>query len=241
MLFGGCWKCSSLLCAISVAGDDREIVRRHITVCHDICHSAVMWEDQGREIQSYFDLGIRIGKVQVSSAIEMRWDEIDAAERTEAIEQLSEFAEDRYLHQTTIRSGPAGSVRLFEDLPRLLETGSAGQAGLTDAERSKFCQGTWRVHFHVPIFAEKIRHLRTTQPEIVTCSETSDEHGYRGGEIHRPLGSGNVCVERASRIVNFDRSCHRYRRRVALVRTAAIDIQFLERYAWKSRIGNRNT
>ncbi len=121
-------------------GDDREIVRRHITVCHDICHSAVMWEDQGREIQSYFDLGIRIGKVQVSSAIEMRWDEIDASDRTEAIEQLSEFAEDRYLHQTTIRSGPAGSVRLFEDLPKLLGTGSTGQAGLTDAERSKFAK-----------------------------------------------------------------------------------------------------
>ncbi len=42
--------------------------------------------------------------------------------RREAIEQLWQFAEDRYLHQTGRRT-ESGDFELAEDLPELLEQG----------------------------------------------------------------------------------------------------------------------
>ena len=43
--------------------------REYITVCHDICHAAVMMERQADVIEQLRVAGITIGKVQVSSAI----------------------------------------------------------------------------------------------------------------------------------------------------------------------------
>ena len=40
------------------------IVRKHITMCHDICHAAVMAEDQAYELRTNHEHGIRVGKVQ---------------------------------------------------------------------------------------------------------------------------------------------------------------------------------
>ncbi len=138
---------------------ERSWVREYLTICHDICHAAVMREDQGRELQAYLDLGIRIGKVQVSSAIEVDWDGLDSEQKLAAFEDLKSFAEDRYLHQTTVRSGPAGSVRLFEDLPDLLKP-------ISDPRE---LTGSYRVHFHVPIYLKEFRDLTATQSEIGKC------------------------------------------------------------------------
>lgn len=138
---------------------DAERIRKYITVCHDICHAAVMREDQGRELKSYVELGMRIGKVQVSSAILVEWDLLKNEEKILAFEQLKAFAEDRYLHQTTTRSGPAGSVRLHEDLPRLIQS----------VEAPTELSGSWCVHFHVPIFLSEFGLLKSTRPEIDRC------------------------------------------------------------------------
>jgi sugar phosphate isomerase/epimerase len=129
-----------------------DAVRQHLTVCHDICHSAVMWEDQADEIRAYADQGIGIGKVQVSSAISVPWDRFDAAQHEAAHQQLSLFAEDRYLHQTTYRT-PDGELRLVEDLPLALRDRSLQR-------------GEWRIHFHVPIYVEAWGHLRSTRGQI---------------------------------------------------------------------------
>ncbi len=48
-------------------GGDHAICRRHLSVCHDICHSAVMFEPQEEVLQAYLQHGIRIGKVKVTS------------------------------------------------------------------------------------------------------------------------------------------------------------------------------
>jgi hypothetical protein len=130
--------------------------RRYLGVCFDICHAAVMREDPARELQALKELGIPLGKVQVSSAIAIDWDLLDGPQRVEAFEQLGSFAEDRYLHQTSLRPGPVHSVRLLEDLPQAL-------AGVSDPRQLR---GSWRVHFHVPIFCERLGVLQTTQSEI---------------------------------------------------------------------------
>ncbi|WP_235034073.1 metabolite traffic protein EboE [Roseiconus lacunae] len=133
--------------------------RRYITVCHDVCHSAVMNESQRDAIEAYAAAGITIGKVQVSSAIVADWKSIDREDRVAALDQLSGFAEDRYLHQTGQVSRDGG-FRLATDLPELVRESS--EASVDAADR-------WVIHFHVPIFLERFGHLRTTRNEVLAC------------------------------------------------------------------------
>lgn len=136
---------------------NKDWVRRHLTICHDVCHAAVMQEIQAEELQAYRDMGLRIGKVQVSSAIDIDWDRLDGEKQQKALAQLGAFAEDRYLHQTSFMQ--RGQFELVEDLPQKL-------ASVRDGGE---LAGRWRVHFHVPIFAEQLGLLGTTQQEILTC------------------------------------------------------------------------
>jgi len=110
-------------------------VRRHLGVCHDVCHAAVMWEVQAEALERYRAAGIRVGRVQLSSALEAR----GAAE----IRRLAEFVEPRYLHQTTLRSAD-GRVRFFDDLPDAL-------AAVGDDDSL-----TARTHYHVPLAYERV-------------------------------------------------------------------------------------
>ena len=133
--------------------------RRFLTACHDICHSAVMNEPQGDVIRRYAQAGIGIGKVQVSSAIVADWQSIAADDREAALLQLSEFAEDRYLHQTGCLD-TSGNFELAEDLPELVKNTSA--AAMNDIAR-------WVIHFHVPIFLERFGHLTTSRDAVLDC------------------------------------------------------------------------
>ena len=103
-----------------------------------------------------------MGKVQVSSAIQVRWQRLDASEQQQALEQLSQFAEDRYLHQTLVVDSD-GNRRLIEDLPLVLHRyldreSHAGLAPISDQE--------WRIHFHVPIYVSDWGHIESTQSQI---------------------------------------------------------------------------
>jgi hypothetical protein len=137
-------------------------VQRHVRVCHDICHSAVMFEDQQEVLKRYADHGIHVGKIQVSSAMRVDFPRLEQAQRQQAKQALSSFAEDRYLHQTCVRSEDTGEVQFFEDLPQALRAVSAG--------------GQWRVHFHVPIYVECCGLLLTTQADIRQCLQAVGLH-----------------------------------------------------------------
>lgn len=127
-------------------------ILRYIRVCHDICHSSVVFEDQQTAIRNYVANGIRIGKVHISSAIEA---EISIGNFQPVIDQLKTFQEDRYLHQTYIRQ--SDRIVAYDDLPRAIR----------DVEART--EGTLRCHFHVPIFIEQFGHLQTTRHEIIDC------------------------------------------------------------------------
>ena len=150
-------------------------VRRYLRVCHDICHAAVGFEDQAAVLETYRDHGIRVGKVQISSAIHVPMDRLDPPQQAQAVAELKAFAEDRYLHQTTIQDvhDPARVV-LYEDLPDALEAWRAGQ---TPA-------GAWRVHYHVPVFLDRVGLLETTRGQISRClSACRRDAGVRHFEI----------------------------------------------------------
>lgn len=134
---------------------DAETIRRYLRVCHDICHSAVMFEPQAIAWKTYQTGEILVGKVQVSSAVGTPdLTNEPPGRRATIVSQLREFREERYLHQTVVRL--SGDEQIFyEDLPLALH----------DHDQSERL-GEWRVHFHVPIYAEDLDHLRTTQGEI---------------------------------------------------------------------------
>lgn len=150
-----------LLRGLSAA--EAAIVRRHIRVCHDVCHAAVMFEDQADVLRKYQAAGIEIGKFQISAAVRMALDELPAcgADRAAAIAQLETFREERYLHQTMVRRGT--ETKFYEDLPVALA-----------AERD-LSFGEWRVHFHVPIFLARFGYLQATQDEILNCLAAARE------------------------------------------------------------------
>jgi hypothetical protein len=137
-----------------------EACRRHLRVCHDVCHAAVMFEPQVEVLARYRAAGIGIGKVQVSSAVCLPLDGLAPRDRVQAIEQLRGFAEHRYLHQTCVSSG--GEVRFYEDLSMALEA---------EGDPRKLA-GEWRVHFHVPVYLDRFGLLETSQRDILACIET---------------------------------------------------------------------
>ncbi len=140
-----------------------EMIRNHIGVCHDVCHSAVMFEKQSKAVTEFQQAGIRIGKVQVSSAVAVEFEDENSQDNIDRLKQLSSFAEPRYLHQTSVRD-QAGQT-FFEDLPDAI-------AACADNPR-----GSWRVHFHVPIFSETLDLIGTTQADIRECIQAIQQSG----------------------------------------------------------------
>lgn len=141
--------------------------RRFLTVCHDVCHSAVMFESQAEALSTYARAGIAVGKVQISSAIDVPLDQYSPPQRQAAIGALAAFAEDRYLHQTGVLDG-AGEFRLVEDLPQWLAAASrepeiSGHSDQREHDRHL------RIHFHVPIFRRTLGQLQSTQQAISQC------------------------------------------------------------------------
>jgi hypothetical protein len=136
---------------------DREQMRRHVRICHDVCHAAVMFEDQREVLRAYRDAGIKVGKVQISSALRLDLRNLSARERSESLAELRPFAEDRYLHQTMVAHN--GQHEFFEDLPLALRR----------FDRTDLAGDEWRVHYHVPIFLADLGRIGTTQRDIETC------------------------------------------------------------------------
>lgn len=134
-----------------------ELVLRYLRICHDICHSAVMFEEQQAALKAYQALGIKIGKVQISSAVQATFTHKDDEAARQAYEQLKSFDEPRYLHQTCIaqQNNNNDSVIFYDDLSLAIASNPP--------------DGLWRTHFHVPIFLENFGFLQSTQRDIIDC------------------------------------------------------------------------
>lgn len=134
-----------------------KIIKRYITICYDICHFSLAYEEPESTFQRFSDAGIIIGKIQVSAALKIIFNENDS----DAIWQsLSRFDESTYLHQVTEKID--GNVRTYNDLPIVLE------------RRAAFSE--LRAHFHVPIFLEQFGKLFSTQDHILKVVDYIKTH-----------------------------------------------------------------
>jgi hypothetical protein len=144
---GAAWLATRLGVGPSAACD---LIREHIRICFDCCHFAVEFEDADVALERFRAAGIRIGRVQLSSALKVRR-ETGAGRGFSA--RLQPFAESTYLHQVVERG--AGGLSHFPDLDVALQHSAEAAA---DAE--------WRIHFHVPLFMESYEDLESTQAVV---------------------------------------------------------------------------
>jgi hypothetical protein len=130
--------------------DGDESAFRHLGVCYDVCHQAVMHEDVRDGLDLLEAEGIPVVKAQATCAIEAP-DPRDA----EARRALTAFDEPVYLHQVGAKRA-SGDVLLVEEL---------GDALRDDAPIRALAP--WRIHFHVPVFRRAlVGGLRSTRPHL---------------------------------------------------------------------------
>ena len=131
--------------------DARARLLDHVQVCFDCCHFAVEYEDPTRALARLREAGIRIGRVQLSSALRVRFPE-EATACAEAARRLRPFADATYLHQVVEDGG--GDLRRFPDLDVALDRASGA------------CAREWRIHFHVPLFTDRYDRFESTQAYV---------------------------------------------------------------------------
>lgn len=114
-------------------------IKRHLRICYDICHQSVQFEDHIKNFSFLEKMGIKIGKIQISSALRFK--------ESGAIDQ---FEDNVYLHQTVVKNSE-GILKKYRDLDQAI-----GKPG-----------DEFRVHFHLPIFVEKYGDFLSTNNDIL--------------------------------------------------------------------------
>jgi hypothetical protein len=147
---GGAWLANHL--GISQLSAEVHL-REHVRICYDTCHFAVEYESPQSVLAQLRANGIKIGKVQLSAALQIHVPPEISARRSIA-SQLHPFAESTYLHQVIERCSD-GALYHYSDL-------------VTALPHFEHAIGEeWRIHFHVPIFMEQYQVFQSTQKDIL--------------------------------------------------------------------------
>ncbi|MPR32328.1 metabolite traffic protein EboE [Salmonirosea aquatica] len=166
----------------------RAAILEHIQLCFDVCHVAVAYEEPQDVLERLGTLGIKVGKIQISSAVK-----VDLQQNAdEKLETLRSFNEPVYLHQVVARQSE-GTLEKYPDLPEALADENAAKAD------------EWRIHFHVPLFINSYGKLDSTQDEIIKTLDIQKENpftnhlevetytwGVLPPEIQKPIGQSIV-------------------------------------------------
>jgi hypothetical protein len=119
-------------------------LHEHLGICLDLCHAAVEFEDAAAGLRQLHEAGVRVLKIQISAGL--RLPALDSA----SLDALRRFDDPVYLHQV-VQRGPDGLAR-FKDLPEAF----ASLQGVSGPRE-------WRVHFHVPVFLDRLSPFGSTQ------------------------------------------------------------------------------
>lgn len=122
-----------------------ERLTKHLGINYDTCHFAIQYEDPSEALTALRSHGIRISKIHLSLALQ-------AVPNAATREILRSFSDDVYLHQVVARS-PTGPLIRYKDLPIALANDEPAEE--------------WRIHFHVPLYAEPDGDLHTTVDHLL--------------------------------------------------------------------------
>ena len=125
-----------------------EMIGRHLGICFDTCHMSLQFENLTESIVLLKAQGIRLSKIQISSAFKI-------ACTAKNLEKLAIFCEPVYLHQVKSYRDTEGVVS-YGDLPMALEN-----RGIDSR-----CGEEWRIHFHVPLYFNGNEGLQSTSGDL---------------------------------------------------------------------------
>lgn len=133
--------CQLIGCDSSTAD---KALHEHLTVCLDICHAAVEYEDAKNCLAQLSQAECAVGKLQISAGL--KFDNIN----DDTITLLKPFEDNVYLHQVVARSNQ--TLHRYTDLHEAFTSLEKG---------AQFDE--WRVHFHVPVFLDRFGDYQSTQ------------------------------------------------------------------------------
>jgi len=128
---------------------------RHLGVCFDVCHMAVLGRPVAEALRRLREAGTPVFKVQISAAPVAR-------NEANGRHALAKFADDVYLHQTFAFDGEGGRRGRWKDLPEALEALARWPE-----------EGEVRAHVHVPI------HWRGDGAALATTADEMNEAFWR--------------------------------------------------------------
>lgn len=134
--------------------DAAAALRRHLGVCLDTCHAAVEYEDPAAAVAGLREAGIPIAKVQLSAGLRLVRADRDARAA------FAPYLDGVYLHQVVERRGSA--LARHVDLPDALAAMEGAAAASTEFVPE------WRVHFHVPIFHQRLGAFESTRDVLAS-------------------------------------------------------------------------
>ncbi len=114
--------------------------RSFLAMCFDCCHQALQYENPSESLRLLAENSIKIGHVQISSALRLFHHDIG---------RLARFQEACYLHQAVGRRSDGELVR-YHDLELAIKDAPV------DMEE-------WRVHFHVPVYMNQTDDCDSTR------------------------------------------------------------------------------
>lgn len=117
---------------------------RHLGINYDTCHFAIQFEEPAESLNAFHSQNIKLSKIHLSSALK-------AAPDPAILASLRGFADDVYLHQVVAQT--KNRLIRYKDLPVAL-----GKKDLADE---------WRIHFHIPLYAEPAAGLGNTVDHLL--------------------------------------------------------------------------
>jgi hypothetical protein len=125
------------------------LIYNHIRLCYDVCHFSVNFEDHVNILNSFLKSKILIGKIQISSALEMNMN---------YHKNLKNFKDNcgflytsNFLHQCVIKKND--KFEKYCDIKYF-------------PYKDYFNNTSLRIHCHVPIFLDKMKKFTTTNNDI---------------------------------------------------------------------------
>jgi hypothetical protein len=144
-------------------GTAADVLQRHVRLALDTAHAAVVWDDAATSLDKVAETGVGIGRLQVSSALEIAVP-ADGAARADVRMHLGQLQSDRLLQQV-VATRDGAIVARYEDLPDAIAAidGAAGE--------------TWRIHTHAPVLSDRYGVWRSTRDEAAAWLQETATRG----------------------------------------------------------------
>lgn len=124
--------------------------KKYICICYDICHFSVMFDKHEIVIKSLNKKNIKIGKIQISSALK-----IIKPKKTNYIKQLIltlfKLKNSNFLHQCITKYKK--NINTYNDINKIIKS-------LLNNKNLEI-----KIHCHIPIYKKKFKYLNTTYLE----------------------------------------------------------------------------